>query len=204
MNRKVKKLSILFFSTIVILLIFLLYWYNFQDSNKIKKTMNGVIINKETKKVIDYVTVTMDGKVNKDGYLSIFQGNMHFSNLEYTKEDIASFYYYPEYADSNNKQGEATYPTALWKDGHLQGDFFQLHWLNFDLDFSYLIVSNYDEDSIHHEGEYSIRAFNGTDIMVFPANDAKTALKILEEHYINNDVFKKTELTDYETIEDFP
>lgn len=37
--------------------------------------------------------------------------------------------------------------------------------------------------------------------MVFPADDAKSALKILEEHQVDNDIFTKTTLIDNKLIE---
>lgn len=54
---------------------------------------------------------------------------------------------------------------------------------------------------IYHDTGDTELIYNGTDIMVFPADDAKSALKILEEHQVDNDIFTKTTLIDNKLIE---
>lgn len=72
------------------------------------------------------------------------------------------------------------------------------HWVDMDLDFSYFVIGNYEDNYITNGEDNTKRIFNGTDLMVFPANDSESALKIIEDHQVDREIFKISTKEDYE------
>lgn len=201
MNKKNKKL--VFISVIVIIaIVCVIFLFKSRFENKVKKIMEGVIISKETGEVLEHVTVSINGDLINKQDSSVFQGEFSISNLEYTKTKDALLSYSVGYGEDGwNKRGILMHPTFIWKGGKLHPYHARAHWVEMDLEFSYLVLANYEEDGIYDDTGDMELIFNGTDIIVFPAYDTASALKILEEHQIDKDIFKKTSLIDNKLIE---
>jgi hypothetical protein len=95
------------------------------------------------------------------------------------------------------KRGTISYDRNIRKQGKIYPDFAMAFWVNTDSDFSYLVIANYEEDCINKASEDSIKVFNGDDILIFPATDAESALKLLGENNVNKDIYKKTTFEEY-------
>lgn len=201
-----KKNKIFLLIAIIILVIVLATSIAFllilKDANKVKKTMNGVIISKDTGEVLEQVSVTINVKTNNSKDMQIFLGEIKISNMEYTQSKHAFLSYSVGYGEDGwDKRGVLTHPTFIWKENKLIPYHAMTYWVDMDPKFSYLVLANYEEDGIYHDTGDTELIFNGTDIMVFPADDAASALKILEEHQIDKGIYTKTSLIDNKLIE---
>ncbi|MFT4143092.1 MAG: hypothetical protein QM644_01450 [Mobilitalea sp.] len=168
-----------------------------------KKTMEGVIISKDTGEVLEHVSVAINVKRNlTDMDSQVFRGEIIISNMEYTRSNDAFLNYSVGYGEDGwDKRGILIHPTFIWNEDKLQPHHAMTHWVEMDSDFSYLVLANYEEDAIEHDTGNTELFFNGTDIMVFPANDAATALKILEDHQVDKEIFIRTTLVDNKLTE---
>lgn len=173
-----------------------------KNKNKVNKILEGVIISKETGEVIDYVIVSINGEINKGKDTWTFQGEFIIDNIEYTKKDNALLSYSVGYGDDGwDSRGILIHSAYIWKEGKLRPHHAITRWVEMDLDFYYLVLANYEDDGINHYGEDTKLNYNGTDIMVFPAYDSASALKILEENQVDESIFTITSLLDNDVIE---
>lgn len=201
MNKKIKIL-ISFLTSIVVIITVITFTFSYKQKNKITKTIDGVVISKETGEVIDYVIVSINGEINKGKDTWTFQGEFIIDNIEYTKKDNALLAYSVGYGDDGwDSRGILIHSAYIWKEGKLRPHHAITRWVEMDLDFSYLVLANYEEDGINGDGEDTELNYNGTDIMVFPAYDSASALKILEEYKVNKDIFTITSFVDNELID---
>ncbi|MDF2800993.1 MAG: hypothetical protein K0S61_896 [Anaerocolumna sp.] len=204
MSKKIK--IFLFINTIIIVIIlitFIVFLLNSKYTNKVKKTMEGVIISKDTGEVQEQVSVTINVKLDvNDKDTQVFRGEILISNKEYTQSKNAFLSYSVGYGEDGwDKRGVLIHPTYIWKEDKLQPHHAMTHWVEMDPQFSYLVLANYEEDGIHHDSGDTELIYNGTDIIVFPADDAASALKILEEHQVDKSIFTKTAFIDNKLID---
>lgn len=190
MNKKI--ILILILITSMILITGALFFIFFKHTNKIEKKMQGVIISKDSLEFIEHVTITIHGNIEKNDAGFTFIGELYLSNLEYSKGKNSLLLYNKGYDVNNTENGIISYVRNIIVNGNAIPDYATIHWVNTDLDFSYLILANYEEDCINNPSEDSIKVYNGNDILVFPATDAEAALKLIKEHQINQEIFQKT------------
>lgn len=185
--------SILSIAVIIFILIFVLNRDN--NTYKIKKEMQGVRISKDTLEVIEDVSIVINGRMNIDDNGFTFMGKMNISSLEYSNvDDSVMHYYIGNFEDGQKEKGLISYVRNIKKDGVYIPDVASINWVNTDSKFSYLILSNYDDDCIYNSSDNTLLTYQGNDILIFPATDAEAALKLMEEHQINQQIFKKTSL----------
>ncbi len=198
MNKK----NLLFLILIItITLIIGTLFYAFLDKNKyinkIEKEMQGVRISKDTLEVQENVTLIINGNIEKynDGFT--FMGELFISNLEYLK-GITSFLVYNKSHTENEiiEGGIISYVRNVMVNNRAIPDYATIHWVNTDSNFSYMVLANFDDDCINNSFENSTRVYNGNDILVFPATDTESALKLLKELEINKKVFQKSTIED--------
>ena len=204
MSKKIKLL--LFIVTVIVVIILItsiVFIINSKYNNQVKRTMEGVIISKDTGEVLEQVSVTINVKLDyNDKNSQNYRGEIAISNMEYTQSKDAFLSYSVGYGEEGwDKRGMLLHPTYIWKENKLQPHHAITHWVEMDPKFSYLILANYEEDGINHDTGDTELIYNGTDIMVFPAGDSASALKILEEHQIDKSIFIKTELIDNKVID---
>ena len=204
MSKKNKIFLLINTAIIVIILItFIVFLLNSKDTNKVKKIMEGVIISKVTGEVLEQVSVTINVKLDhNDTNTQVYHGEISISNMEYTQSKDAILRYSVGYGEDGwDKRGNLLHPTYIWEENKLLPHHAMTYWVEMDPKFSYLVLANYEEDGINHDTGDTELIYNGTDIMVFPAGDSASALKILEEHQIDKSIFIKTELIDNKVID---
>lgn len=199
MNRRILGIFLAFTIAIIISAIYMMVPLN-TKSNNIKKEMQGVRINKDTGEVLESLTVTIDGNINiwENSLSFSFDGNLSLSNLNHSKETNASLIYSNGFGKGGLEQrGNLSYQRNISKQGKIIPDIAMAFWVNTDSDFSYLVIANYEEDCINSSSDDSVKVFNSDDILIFPATDAVSALKILGENNVNKDIYMKTLFEDY-------
>ena len=198
-NKKYFVIFIIIASLILIIGVY--YIANLGDNiqyGKIKKEMKGVRISKDTQELIENVTVSINGSIDKSKDMFTFNGEVQLSNLEHSKGNNSLLVYSNGYGkDDLEKRGIISYVRNIVVNGKAVPDFAKVNWVNTDSKFSYLVLANYEDDCINSPYEDSIRIFQGNDIIVFPAEDAESAIKLIKEHQINQEIFLKTSLEDY-------
>lgn len=205
-SKKVIFISVILLSMILILGAWLFIFSN-RDRNvdKIKKELQGVRISKDTKEVIENVTVKVNGSLSKATNTFIFNGTLSLSNLQHSKDNDSTLVYGMDSDENGLKErGIISYPRNIMENGKVVSDFAMVHWVNTDSKLSYLVIANYEGDCINNPPEDSKLVYQGNDILVFPAKDAQEALKIIEEHQIDQKIFQITTLEDYKHNNDVP
>jgi hypothetical protein len=203
MSKKIKLLLFIVTVIVVIILITIVFIINSKYNNQVKRTMEGVIISKDTGEVLEQVSVTINVKLeHNDTNTQVYHGEISISNMEYTQSKDAILRYSVGYGEDGwDKRGNLLHPTYIWEENKLLPHHAMTYWVEMDPKFSYLVLANYEEDGINHDTGDTELIYNGTDIMVFPAGDSASALKILEEHQIDKSIFLKTELIDNKVLD---
>ncbi len=197
MNQRILGIFLAFTIAIILGAVYMLVLGN-KNSDAIQKEMHGVRISKSTGEVLEDVTVSIDGDIHQLNNDFSFNGNLSLSNLEHSKKAQASLTYSNGFGEGGLEQrGNLSYDRNIRKQGEIYPDFAMAYWVNTDSDFSYLVIANYEEDCINKASEDSIKVFNGDDILIFPATDAESALKLLGENNVNKDIYKKTTFEEY-------
>jgi hypothetical protein len=190
-------LAIVFFVSIILTML-IIYKLNNTNIKKIEKNLIGVRISKSSLEVLEEVTVNIDGYISKSDNGFSFTGDLQFSNLEFSKSDIGTLIYGKAFGeDGLENRGIINYFRNILKDGIVKGDVATVHWVETDYNLSYLVLTNYDDDSINNPPNDSVKEYNGNDILVFPATDVASALALIEEHKINQKIFLETSIEDY-------
>lgn len=198
MNRRILGIFLAFTIAIILGAFYMMMVSVNKNSNDIKKVMQGVRISKDTGEVLENLSVSIDGSITRLANSFSFNGNLSLSNLEHSKEELASFIYGNGFgAGGLESRGNISYARNIRKQGKVIPDFAMAFWVNTDPDFSYLVISNYDEDCIDNSPEDTVKVFNSDDILIFPAADADSALRLLEEHKVSKDIYIKTSFEDY-------
>lgn len=203
LNNKKKNLIII----ISLVLVIGVYYFTFLNDNKqtykICKEMQGVRFNKDTHEFLENVSVSINGRIDKSSDNRFtFQGEIHLSNLEHSKVNN-SLLVYSNVFDKNGHEGRGiiTYIRNIIVNGKAIPDYAMVNWVNTDPHFSYLILANYEDDCINNPSEDSIQVYQGNDILVFPAKDVESALKLMKGYNINQDIFRKTSSKDDKPIQ---
>lgn len=174
---------------------YIAYSDNSMQNNKIRKEMQGVRISKDTQEFIENVTVFINGSIDRNSDVFTFKGEIYLSNLEHSKGKNSLLVYSSGYGKNGlEKRGIISYVRNIEVNGKVIPDYVMVNWVNTDSRFTYLVLANYEDDSINTSSENSNGVFQGNDIIVFPAKDAESALKLIKEHQINQEIFLKTSL----------
>lgn len=183
----------------MILIINALYFtlvVNNNNTNIIEKEIQGIRLSKDTLEILEKVTLNINGSIEKYDNGFSFEGELYISNLEYTKGKNILLIYDKRYGENRFiDSGIISYDRNIIVNDKVIPDFATVHWVNTDLNLSHLVMANYD-DCINNPSEDSIRVYSGNDILVFPATDTETALKVIKELKIDQGIFKKRSFED--------
>ena len=199
MKKKILTILLILISMALIIGVFFFVFFDKNEHTiKIKKELHGVKINKATLEIIENISVIINGNINKidDGFT--FTGDLYLSNLEYTKDNSGLLVHSKGYGKDGFKQrGTISYSRNIRLNGKVIPDYAMLHWVDTDSNFSYMVIANYDEDCINNTDKDSLRVYQGNDILVFPATNAETAIKLIQELQIDKEIFQKTSAEEY-------
>lgn len=172
------------FSLIFILAIIIAIFTYQKYSALVNKTYPGVIINKETMKVKEMVTTTINGQIEKTENGFYFNGKISIDELDYTHGTEGVLSYYTNIVnDYRFEYGIISYPVNVLINDTITPYFAQINTVYTNSNMDYLILSNFDttlkEDII--SAENGVYITNNDDIIVFPATDEASAISLLKE-----------------------
>lgn len=203
-NKRILKIYIIIISLLLVIGInYFVFFNDNKQTNKICKEMQGVRFSKDTHKFIENVSVFINGRMEKSSANRFtFQGEIYLSNLEHSKVNDSLLVYGNVFEKKRLEgRGIITYVRNIIVNGNVNPDFAMVNWVNTDSNFSYLILADYEDDCINNPSGDSIQVYQGNDILVFPAKDVESALKLMKRYNINQDIFRKTSSEDDNPIQ---
>lgn len=189
-----RKIFLILISSVLILLLFAIVFAI--KPKHIQQTMNGIILNKETKKMVGKTSITIDVRRKRSSGGFSYQGRMEIQHLNYSKENEVIF----SYSEETKMIQSARYFRSIKKEGSYVTHTDLLNLSIADPDLSKFVITDYNEDSILDSEGNDTLIYNGEDIMVFPAETEQEALEILEGFSEYQDLYKVT-TRDYDSEE---
>lgn len=154
----------------VISIILLGSTFLFLQPKKIITTMNGIILDKETKQMIGKTSIAMDlerheQKDRKGEYQ--YKGTFEVDAFPYTKENSIMF----QGGSQNQIPAILPYVHNIEKDGEIQPYISTISLYTITPELTNFVLLNYDENG----------TVNTKEIIVFPAETEEEALQVLEQ-----------------------